>query len=786
MFTPVWFSTVSPEDLITTWGTLLVQAMAAMCSPSTRAAQNSSSYFTSAQQAFVRSGERGSHRRPLRFDAVITHVDPAVDGWMVRAHKDAKAHGRLLEGARFRDNGEVVFAVRSLLMYARAFLRDIVLVVETAAHAQHSVLRHVQAEVDAAGIRLRIVTHHDLGIGPKTGNATYNSNAIEASLHRAPGLSDWFLYLNNDMVLGRPLGLWDLFRPAVAISEDRRLAAPPADSSVVLPSNSEVRSIPADCIERMLNESIDAMTGRSGGGSGDAFEVCLSIWRDWLSVGDAARVVASIHSHEVPAAILLEPLAFAEKVPVQMRQRRNDDADPGLSAFPLRAPRRAPPQSNESNFVPSETAALGRPRSLSRSRRKEAGSVSCERRRSIDPFALRMPNQPPISVNATAFPAAAAGLFKSAAGHDGDRGGGAAQLSAVAMACVALEIPSACDFASRKGHRLALAFRLTLWRRLRMVASTRAVPRNATAFFIAAMSEAREAVARSDAAGGTQAAPPHHGVSGLRGPRFVDGGAAALPLTDGDRFPDFVKHNERVVRDAFNVHVTHTFAHAPRLFNRHALGSLLDGESAPALAAAARFTRARPFRHYRDVWTPFVHDAATVSYAVQVSELLHHPHPASALWCSGGEGGAAVSRAVRASRLAPGRRPESAASVPAAVNYLAEKMWPCCDRGGQESAGNGTAMTVGHETTATDHATTSSPTPSDAWVFALDRKPLYFFAMAGDRRQLELYRAELRGQETLFATVNDNFRGSGELPASAVEGVGVLLRAAVGVPEPAR
>ena len=44
---------------------------------------------------------------------------------------------------------------------------------------------------------------------------TFNSLAIETVLHRIPGLSDYFIYFNNDMLLGRATTLLDWFRPVV-------------------------------------------------------------------------------------------------------------------------------------------------------------------------------------------------------------------------------------------------------------------------------------------------------------------------------------------------------------------------------------------------------------------------------------------------------------------------------------------------------------------------------------------------------------------------------------------
>ena len=50
-------------------------------------------------------------------------------------------------------------------------------------------------------IKNEIIIHHDvLGIGP-----VFNSHAIESSLHRIPGLSENFIYLNDDVYVRKPV-----------------------------------------------------------------------------------------------------------------------------------------------------------------------------------------------------------------------------------------------------------------------------------------------------------------------------------------------------------------------------------------------------------------------------------------------------------------------------------------------------------------------------------------------------------------------------------------------------
>jgi hypothetical protein len=52
--------------------------------------------------------------------------------------------------------------------------------------------------------RLTVVNHRDL-FGDRGRLPTFNSHAIESQLHRVKGLSDHYLYLNDDVFFGRPV-----------------------------------------------------------------------------------------------------------------------------------------------------------------------------------------------------------------------------------------------------------------------------------------------------------------------------------------------------------------------------------------------------------------------------------------------------------------------------------------------------------------------------------------------------------------------------------------------------
>ncbi|MFI8927949.1 stealth conserved region 3 domain-containing protein [Streptomyces sp. NPDC053474] len=140
-------------------------------------------------------------------DAVYTWVDDSDPAW--RAAR-AAALGGGADGAsadtgavRFRNRDELRYSLRSLAMYA-PWVRHVYLV--TAGQ--------VPAWLDADHPGLTVVDHRDLFADPDGCLPTFNSHAIETQLHRIEGLSEHFLYFNDDMFLGRPTSPDTFFLPS--------------------------------------------------------------------------------------------------------------------------------------------------------------------------------------------------------------------------------------------------------------------------------------------------------------------------------------------------------------------------------------------------------------------------------------------------------------------------------------------------------------------------------------------------------------------------------------------
>ncbi|MEV0323519.1 stealth conserved region 3 domain-containing protein [Streptomyces sp. NPDC050658] len=135
-------------------------------------------------------------------DAVYTWVDDSDPAWRAsraaalgdggdgdRDDAGSPDHGPV----RFRNRDELRYSLRSLAMYA-PWVRHIYLV--TAGQTPQWL------NTDHPNVTL--IDHKTLFADPETALPTFNSHAIESQLHRIEGLSEHFLYFNDDMFLGRP------------------------------------------------------------------------------------------------------------------------------------------------------------------------------------------------------------------------------------------------------------------------------------------------------------------------------------------------------------------------------------------------------------------------------------------------------------------------------------------------------------------------------------------------------------------------------------------------------
>ncbi|GGR30461.1 stealth conserved region 3 domain-containing protein [Streptomyces roseolus] len=131
-------------------------------------------------------------------DVVYTWVDDTDPAWRerrdaVRRRLDMPVDDADSGDVRFRNRDELRYSLRSLEMFA-PWVRNIYLVTDDQAPEW----------LDTEQPGIQVVSHKDI-FPDESWLPTFNSHAIESQLHRIEGLSEHFLYFNDDVFVGRPL-----------------------------------------------------------------------------------------------------------------------------------------------------------------------------------------------------------------------------------------------------------------------------------------------------------------------------------------------------------------------------------------------------------------------------------------------------------------------------------------------------------------------------------------------------------------------------------------------------
>lgn len=140
---------------------------------------------------------------PTPIDVVYTWVDADDPAWRERF---ARHVGRMSQAShaselRYISREELRYSIRSVLRYA-PWVRNIYIVTDD---QKPSWL--------IPSDRIKIVSHNEIFPDPSV-LPVFNSHAIESCLHRIPGLSEFFIYFNDDVFLGKPVTPNHFFSPA--------------------------------------------------------------------------------------------------------------------------------------------------------------------------------------------------------------------------------------------------------------------------------------------------------------------------------------------------------------------------------------------------------------------------------------------------------------------------------------------------------------------------------------------------------------------------------------------
>lgn len=134
-------------------------------------------------------------------DVVYTWVDGTDPGWLRRRAEAAGVpyHAEAASAARFLSRDELRYSLRSVHLFA-PWVRTIYLVTDD----------QMPSWLDCSVPGLRLVSHREI-FADASVLPTYNSHAIESQLHHIDGLSEHFLYFNDDVFLGTDVLPRDFF-----------------------------------------------------------------------------------------------------------------------------------------------------------------------------------------------------------------------------------------------------------------------------------------------------------------------------------------------------------------------------------------------------------------------------------------------------------------------------------------------------------------------------------------------------------------------------------------------
>ncbi|XP_015586820.1 N-acetylglucosamine-1-phosphotransferase subunits alpha/beta [Cephus cinctus] len=123
-------------------------------------------------------------------DVVYTWVNGSDPVFLQNLEKYIPVKDVNVAVSRFNDKDELRYSLRSLEMHA-PWVRHVYIVTNG----------QIPSWLDMDNPRMTLVTHDDI-FPEKSDLPTFSSPAIESHIHRIPGLSDKFIYFNDDVMLG--------------------------------------------------------------------------------------------------------------------------------------------------------------------------------------------------------------------------------------------------------------------------------------------------------------------------------------------------------------------------------------------------------------------------------------------------------------------------------------------------------------------------------------------------------------------------------------------------------
>lgn len=129
-------------------------------------------------------------KKNLTLDGKELNINPGYLFWDLTAISQSK-HEEDVSASRFEDNEELRYSLRSVERHA-PWVRHIFIVTNG----------QIPSWLNLDNPRVSVVTHRDVFLN-HSHLPTFSSPAIETHIHRIPGLSQKFIYLNDDVMFGK-------------------------------------------------------------------------------------------------------------------------------------------------------------------------------------------------------------------------------------------------------------------------------------------------------------------------------------------------------------------------------------------------------------------------------------------------------------------------------------------------------------------------------------------------------------------------------------------------------
>ena len=141
-------------------------------------------------------------------DAVITWVDGSDPAYQSR-YKDQLGKRRDFK-KQFMQEDEIVLCVSSIIKFA-PFIRKVFIVTDGQSPNLNEIRRFVATD------KISIIDHKEIFEGFESFFPTFNIRSIDALLHKIKGLSEKFIYFNDDMFLIKNSSASDWFENNKAV-----------------------------------------------------------------------------------------------------------------------------------------------------------------------------------------------------------------------------------------------------------------------------------------------------------------------------------------------------------------------------------------------------------------------------------------------------------------------------------------------------------------------------------------------------------------------------------------